>query len=229
MFCPHCGAQLPDGSQICQNCGRPVPQQSEPIIPQPTYYSFCQTCGSQIPTGLQTCPNCGAPAMQRPVPADTDPYAVQRPMKWFKFLIYFALWLGGIFTILTGISTMLGLQYASAGSDASMVYALFPHLQPVDLVYGAICILLGCFTIVVRFKLARFRKSALVCLYCMYALNFVIPLIYSIVQAICISMPIVQIFSSTLIGELVGRLIGTGVAITLNVIYFNKRRHLFVN
>lgn len=227
MFCPHCGTQLPDGSQICQNCGRPAlqPPQPEPIIPQPSYYSFCQACGSQISTDLQACPNCGAPAMQRPMSANIDPYAVQKPMKWFKFLIYFALWLGGISTILTGISTMLGLSYASAGADASMVYAIYPLLQPVDLVYGAICIILGCFTIVTRYQLARFRKNALVFLYCMYALNFVIPCIFTIIQAICINISIMQIFTSTLIGQFVG----TGVAITLNVIYFNKRRHLFVN
>ena len=30
MFCPHCGAQLPDGTAFCTSCGQPTAQQPSP-------------------------------------------------------------------------------------------------------------------------------------------------------------------------------------------------------
>lgn len=34
MFCPNCGAQIPDGAQACMQCGTTIPAQTTPMQPQ---------------------------------------------------------------------------------------------------------------------------------------------------------------------------------------------------
>lgn len=47
MFCPSCGARMPDAARFCQSCGKDVGIQ------------VCQTCGVEIPQGALFCGNCG--------------------------------------------------------------------------------------------------------------------------------------------------------------------------
>lgn len=45
MFCNHCGYQLPEGSNFCNNCGKPVsmnPGSQPDGQPQPMYYGYQQ-------------------------------------------------------------------------------------------------------------------------------------------------------------------------------------------
>lgn len=62
MFCPNCGAQIPDGAQSCMQCGKSIspntqPMQSQDVIPQPAQTQSMQTQPIQ-PQPMQ--PNSGA-------------------------------------------------------------------------------------------------------------------------------------------------------------------------
>ena len=50
MFCPKCGAELPDGAKFCGKCG------NEMQIPG----RFCASCGSEVPEIAKFCPKCGS-------------------------------------------------------------------------------------------------------------------------------------------------------------------------
>lgn len=52
MICKRCGANVPDGSEVCMNCGT---RMREAAAPQ----RFCAKCGSPISGGLQFCSVCG--------------------------------------------------------------------------------------------------------------------------------------------------------------------------
>jgi len=47
MFCPRCGANVPNGKSFCGDCGSPLSL-------------TCKPCGSEIPPGKRFCANCGA-------------------------------------------------------------------------------------------------------------------------------------------------------------------------
>jgi DNA-directed RNA polymerase subunit RPC12/RpoP len=75
MFCPRCGAQLPDDAGFCFKCGakvglvtgqgQPKPQQaSEVLAPQGATSMKCPSCGAPITPKfgemLITCEYCGS-------------------------------------------------------------------------------------------------------------------------------------------------------------------------
>lgn len=215
MFCPNCGTPVSPAHQACPSCGTPTPQnlKPEPTPPQQTY-SYCRACGTPIPAGQPACSNCGTAVVQQP-------YTAQKPMNWFKFLIYFSLWAGGIINIISGFSTMFGLHYAEF---AEATYRFFPGQRTVDILYGIVCILMGIYAIVTRFQLARFRKNAPAILYGMYALYIVFPCMYLFATAAVTLIPLMQLIDA----EMIGQLIGTAVMIVVNVIYFGKRRDMFI-
>lgn len=185
---------------------------------------FCPNCGTPIPAGQPACSNCGTAVAQQPNPAaypqqpyPQPPYAPQKPMNWFKFLIYFSLWAGGILNIISGLSLFSSVLVGSA-------YSLFPGQSAVDIIYGIACILLGIYTIVTRFQLARFRKNAPMMLHGVYILNILFSLIYLFATSAVTLIPLSMLFNA----QMVGQFVGAAVMIVINVIYFGKRRDMFV-
>ncbi|MDG6220686.1 MAG: zinc-ribbon domain-containing protein, partial [Candidatus Thermoplasmatota archaeon] len=47
-FCPHCGAQLPQGAKFCSGCGKPVSAGNK-----------CPKCGADVAQGAKFCSGCG--------------------------------------------------------------------------------------------------------------------------------------------------------------------------
>lgn len=48
MYCKNCGSEMPEGANVCQNCG--IPQGAT---------KYCQHCGSVIDKECVVCPLCG--------------------------------------------------------------------------------------------------------------------------------------------------------------------------
>ncbi len=206
MFCPNCGTQINDDATFCGNCGAPVNAQApqQPQAPQDTQ------------------------APQQPVPGFV-PQAPVLTMKWYKFLIYFLLFAIGILNVVSGILTLTGAQYtADNGENVSkLVYALFPDLKTIDVVYGVFCIALGLFQIFTRFQLSSYKAKGPICIMAMYAINAVMSAIYNFVAIGIVPNDLGS--HSEMIGEAVGAIVGGVVMLFLNKIYFDKRKHLFVN
>ena len=78
-------------------------------------------------------------------------------MGWFKFLIYFGLWAGGIYNFVIGINMLTGNIYASQNVSPEKVYKVFPNLKGVDGFCGIVICLFSIFQIVTRFSLAKYK------------------------------------------------------------------------
>ena len=142
-------------------------------------------------------------------------------MKWFKFLIYFGLFVGAIANAAFGVLYLTGFIYdISSGEEGvhELVYAFFSNLKTVDVVFGVLFIALAVFGIYTRFRLAGYKKNGPACLIATYAASAIISFAYMLI--VCI---ILGDFSDSDFGSIV-----TSIAmIVLNYIYFKKRKSLF--
>ena len=175
----------------------------------------CPRCGATLPEGGNFCPVCGGnlqssaksssgqQGWQFSYNQGRPPYAPALPMKWYKFLIYFLLWFSGVVNIIGSFG------YFGAGFLGTL--------------YGLVCIAAGALAIYTRYRLAQYRADGPMCLYALYAIQGGSSLLYAILFAI-FYYP-----NAGLFGNAVGSIIGSGVMIVLNRIYFQKRASLFTN
>ena len=131
MQCPKCRAAMPNGAKYCTECGAKLPVQpdSVPNVPQPAIQE--------------------APAYEaQPVMTEAASAVQERPvkLKWFKFLIYFALWSGGILTALYSFAYFTG-TVLGIGIDAELVYSYYPLLRVFHIFCGLENIAYGVFAI----------------------------------------------------------------------------------
>lgn len=208
MFCRFCGKEIPEGGKFCVNCGRSIENTETP---------------NQSESGQQVI-NPMPESAYRPVSPATE-----YPMKWFKFLIYFQLFANAVLYLFSAISSIFGLQY---DGDAELIYYIAPGLRVVDVIYGIVCLGLMAGAIVVRQKLAHYRKNAPVLYIGFVTAGSVIGLVYTFA-----TMAVTGAISPYALGEslalisaaVLGTLIGVGIFIPLNYIYFKKRKELFIN
>ncbi len=151
-----------------------------------------------------------------------DNQNIQYPMKWYKFLIYFALFFGAILNFGTGILYVTGEVYSLQSSSPEMVYYVFGNLKGLDVIMGILLIAISVFGIYTRFQLAGFKANGPMCVYILYgataALNFLYPLIASAITDIS------GLFDTSTITSVCVSLAMIG----LNKTYFDKRKELFI-
>ncbi len=143
-------------------------------------------------------------------------------MKWYKFLIWFALWAGAALLAAQGIGYLTGASYRDgSGLTADTVYGNFPGLRIWDKIYGAGLLLLAAFNVFTRFRLSGFKANGPKCLYFTYALQALL----AVVNAITVAT-ITGVSGAV---NAVGAAVICAALIILNRSYFNKRGELFVN
>ncbi len=191
---------------------------------------YCGNCGAQINDESQKfCLHCGAAMQgmsgeggQRDVAR--MPIEQRFPMKWFKFLIGFALFFGAFINVMMGFNYILGTIYDAQSNGqvtAEIVYGTFgAPLKALDVIYGIMLLGIGALSIVARFKLAKFRHDGPGFLYLTSIVGMVMQVIYFIGIA-CIASGVTN-FSSLIIGLTV-----SGIMLYANVWYFTKRAHMF--
>lgn len=201
MQCPKCGVTAPEGSSFCADCGARLPQSS----PYPNR--------EPAPQAEETAP--------RPSGA-SDPKTLAgggRGLGWYKFLIYFALWLSAVLSLWNGIKMLTGLAY---GSDAALVYRYLPTLKIVDMAYGVLILLCAALAIYSRFMLAQYRRSGPPCLYALYIATNAADLLYVAATSLLLG-------ESTLNSQTASSCVTSVIFLIINITYFQKRKHLFVN
>ncbi len=145
-------------------------------------------------------------------------------MKWFKFLIYFALFAGAVINLAYGITYISGDIYeiqTNGQATSEMVYSLFSGLKVVDVFYGVVMILIGGFSIFTRFLLSKYRKNGPLFLYILCGIGAGLSLIYSIA--------VMSISGVNQVANGVVSVIVSAVFIIFNIKYFGKRKNLFTN
>ena len=134
-------------------------------------------------------------------------------MGWYKFMIYFQLFAGAVIDIIVGLSVMsisrLGSGYGTSSSFFGTIFVLM----------GVFCIAFGIFYIYCRTLMARFSTKAITTLYIVYGVNIAVSVFGLIGSSRSGSSP-----ASTIIN------LGATIALlVINMSYFTKRAHLFVN
>ena len=232
MFCPFCGSVVDDGAKFCPSCGgdiatevnemksapSAVPSQAQTTIAPPSPTS--DLTPAAMPEAMPTVTPASSPdpAVANLSSAQKRDIALAQAeqeglgMKWYKFMIYFALFAGAL-TNIAGGALSLSLTSASsaqfANSSASSMLA----------VTGILNIAFGALIIYCRILLARFSKKAINMVYVVYGVN--------------IALSVLTIMGSMGSGSTTstsGGSLGSSIAfLIINVVYFKKRAHLFVN
>ena len=239
MNCPKCNSYVKDGTSFCSECGFPLnsaaarqqPQYQQPQYQQPQ----CQQPQYQQPQYQQ--PQYQQPQYQQPqyrpqapvnnggVPEFTyAPDGRQIGMNWFKFIIYFQLFLSCVVNVYNGIQMMSGGQYKGM---AELVYNTIKGMKGIDIVFGLLFIVLGVAAIVVRFQMSGFKKQGPVMYMGFCAAVCLVSLAYIIAVKIIVSKYTDD--TSSLNSASIVQLISTGVMLAVNIPYFKNRQHLFVN
>ncbi len=209
--------------------------------------SFCSTCGAKLENeSTQFCPNCGAKinapitnstpvtngepvvASQQTVPtyAPVEP-VVQYKMKWYKFLIYFALFFGAFINFVFGFNYITGGIYfvqTDGQVTAEMVYNVYgAGLKVLDVLQGILMIAIAAFGVYTRFRLAKYKANAPMCVYILYGAGAGSTLLYSIAL-----LAVTGLNQLTTVSNITSLVVTVGF-ILLNYAYFTKRKTLFNN
>ena len=83
----------------------------------------------------------------------------EKPMKWYKFVIYFQLFAAAVFNVGAGIIFFTGSHYGLDSFELKLFYGVLSNLKTLDICMGIVSIFLAVFAIIVRQKLAHFDEQ----------------------------------------------------------------------
>ena len=234
--CKNCFLPLGATQIECFNCGAQNPVSNEVTFTQEQPASpverKCKSCFMPLGTTQIECSNCGtlnhlpAEGYYSPEYGQLQymPSPDSKPMAWFKFIIYFQLWAGAVLNFLNGIQALNGSQYSMQGVDADLVYSVFPGLETADMFYGIMALAMAVFAIVVRFRLAGYNSDGPNLYLAYLGAGIAISLIYGIWASSALSVEDITI---NIWPSLIGSMIGSGIMLACNAVYFGKRKDLF--
>ncbi len=203
-FCANCGAMIEENVKFCPSCGSPVAQSAQPteqpVNQQPVY---------QQPVYQQ-------PVYQQPVVEDKYKGF---PMKWYKFLVYFGLWLSAFFNGVSGITTLVtGIHQLTHYGTAISVY---------NVILGILIIGIAVLVIVTAVKLLQLSASGPKLLLFVYGVNLAV-MIINIIVTLIIGQGFVTI-GDLLSPSTITSIIVSIIMIAVNYTYFKKRESVFMN
>lgn len=207
----------------------------------------CNVCGAEIDEGTLTCPYCGcAPkgdgkkitvysSTEAGATGDgsTDAFSFSagsatetRPMtglKWANFLGYFALWMGALANVAMSYEILSGNHYNDGYTTAEMIYDFYGKgLKYADIFYGACLLVAALLAVIGAMSILKFKASAVKFIPGIYLYNTVVVTVYC---ALATGITGVNYFST---GQVLVIIFGV-IMFCVNLGYFNKRRHIFVN
>ena len=150
-----------------------------------------------------------------------DAYGAALPMKWHKFLIYFALWAGAILNGLSGLQTLFGCF----GGELAPIYDAYPVLLALDLFSGLCLVGIAVFQSITRNALARLSRKAPQMVVWLYASTVIL----SVLQVVAVWLVSGVGLSYVMTPEMWLILIEGALMTWANQVYYRKRAAMFVN
>ena len=150
-----------------------------------------------------------------------DAYGTPLPMKWHKFLIYFALWAGAILNGISGISTL----FSCLGGEYAAVYDAYPALLGLD-IFSSLCLIgISVFQFITRNALARLSRKAPQMVVWLYASTVIL----SVLQVVAVWLVSGVGLSYVMTPDMWLILIEGALMTWANQVYYRKRAAMFVN
>ena len=143
------------------------------------------------------------------------------PMRWYKFLIYVALWFSAAVNILGAI------PYFTGTSQTEEMLSQFPILGSIDLFYGVLTLGMGVLAVYTRFALAGYKKNAPALIVGLYAYGLVISLGYNVAVIAITQSAYSQVDGIIMVMSIATSAIINVAMVVCNHIYFKKRKSLF--
>lgn len=222
MYCNNCGSLVPDGQYTCSNCGAYVgsTEQTYNVPNQNIQQEYYQ---NNMQNNMQNNAFNNVGQMYQNNVQYAQP---ELGMKWFKFIIYCQLFLSALSNIIYGFRIMLGAHYGVTSKQLNYIYNHFDGLKILDVCIGICMVLLGVLALITRFMLSGYKKRGPA----MY-IGYLIASIVMFLVYICAFYIIVISVESTvsISSDSYISLVTSIVLLVLNIIYFKKRKHLFVN
>ncbi len=231
MFCRNCGAQIGDNASFCSKCGAATgvsntQQQRAPSNPPQGNYQQ-PGGGYQPPQGSYGQPPQGSYGQPYGQVQYAQPFVPVQPlpMKWFKFLIYFALFAGALSNAVSGVMMLTGTHYDLFGSGmADKVYDEFSGLMTLDMACGAGMLVVAVLSIVARFRLSGYYKDGPKLLNAVYLAGAVVNLVYVMGAYFVFPEEVVNAIDTT---SYFTSFAVSMAMVSANTTYFRKRAALF--
>ena len=213
-FCSTCGAKIEnESSQFCHNCGTKIHLPASNNIPNQNNTPIYQP--QQQPSTYTPPASAYAPAY--PV--------AQLGMKWYNFLIYFLLFFSACYNLAYGIMNITGnIYFISTNGQATseIVYNFYgTGLKVVDVITGILMIVIAAFAVYTRFRLAKYKANAPICICILYISFGVLGLFYNIAA---LAITGINEFATAIPTVIISVLL-----VIYNYNYFKKRKFMFVN
>lgn len=216
MRCNVCGAQLDDGTKTCPYCGCATEGDGKQV----TVYTA---------SDASTVENTGINADAAISPAFMTDSSVGREdgpsvgLKWAHFLGYFALWIGALINLSNGVRWLTGSIYEENGVPAETVYEFWGNsLRYADKFFAISMLVLSVLAVCAALSILKYKAVAGTLVCALYGLIAVSLSAYVVMES--------HIFRQNVLDYLTaGYIIVTIVFFFVNIVYFKKRKHIFVN
>ena len=197
---------------------------------------YCHKCGTPYEQLQPFCSQCGTPLQgatsQEPSPVgyDSAPSELAEqgalPMKWFKFVIYFQLFANAVANGINAIVTLTGSHY---GGVADQVYTIIGGMQVFDVLMGIVLLGLVGLALYARSRLKNFCKNGPKMYYTVFAGNAIWSVVYILGAEILVRGSVAGANYQPDYSSMISSVVMTVIMLACSVVYFNKRKHLFVN
>ena len=174
----------------------------------------CVRCGATMPDGRNICPHCGTTVQYR----DNHGYP-EMPMKWYKFLVYFSLIFGSVLGFLGGFINFV---------ESCTLLLDYPFFGFLGIIYAGCTIIFAIYGLFVRYQLKHYRRFAPYFYYTLLVVPPIVELIYTFLTYVIYALFYRYIPSGTMFPVFLS--VSSNAAIlACSIVYFHKRRHLFIN
>ncbi len=179
---------------------------------------LCHRCGNENPDNQDRCLSCGAV-----LKTDNTEKKIM-PMKWYVFLVSILLPISAFSNILDGIQLVISPKVTLA-DISGLGEVSTAALEKLNVFSGLCMVVIAIFMFYTCFVLRRMKRISLLCIKTIYIANALVNIVNG-----GLMYYILGVQAKEAVIMLIGiNIVVSAFMIFANTIYFNKRKHIFVN